>query len=137
MADRLCALRLRCGAAVVGAAVLAAGCGSADHGPPPSSSSGSPTAQLEIGNTLSYASVGTTADLDCADGKSLNVGGSNNTLTVHGTCASVTVGGTDNKVTVDRIDGDLSVVGFNNTVSYKQGEPHVTDLGSNNTINKS
>ena len=135
MAVRIPDPRIRCAVAVVGAVLLAAGCGSADHGPPPSSS-GSPTAQLEIGNTLSYASVGTTAELDCADGKSLNVGGSNNTLTVHGKCAAVTVGGTDNKVTIDAIDGDLSVVGFNNTVTYKQGEPHVTDLGSNNTVKK-
>ena len=38
--------------------------------------------QVEIGNTINYGSFGTTADIDCADGKSLNVGGSNNTLTV-------------------------------------------------------
>ena len=49
---------------------------------------GTSGAQVEIGNTINYGSFGTTADIDCADGKSLNIGGSNNTLTVKGTCAS-------------------------------------------------
>ena len=63
------------------------------------------------------------------DGKSLNVGGSNNTLRVTGTCASVSVGGADNTITVSRIDGELSVVGLNNTVRYQEGDPRVNDQG--------
>ena len=42
------------------------------------------------------------------DGKSLNVGGSNNTLTVKGSCASVNIGGADNKVVFDKIGTELS-----------------------------
>ena len=91
---------------------------------------------LEIGNTINYGSFGTTADIDCADGKSLNVGGSNNTLTVKGTCANVNIGGADNKVTLDKVDKELSVVGLNNTVTYKHGDPKVNDTGSGNTISK-
>ncbi|BBU24223.1 DUF3060 domain-containing protein [Mycobacterium xenopi] len=115
-----------------------AGCGPKNKGAAPSTTttSGSSTAQFEVGNTLNYGSFGTTADLDCADGKSLNVGGSNNTLTVKGTCSSVSIGGADNKITFDKVDKQLSVVGLNNTVTYKSGDPKVENLGSNNTITK-
>ena len=74
----------------------------------PTATAGSSGAQVEIGNTINYGSFGTTADIDCADGKSLNVGGSNNTLTVKGTCANVNIGGADNKITFDKIDKELS-----------------------------
>jgi hypothetical protein len=90
---------------------------------------------VEVGNTVNYGSFGTTAEIDCADGKSLNVGGSNNTLTVKGSCASVNIGGADNKITFEKIDKELSVVGLNNTINYK-GEPKVNNLGSGNTLNK-
>ena len=60
-----------------------------------------------MGNTINYGSFGTTADIDCGDGKSLNVGGFNNTLTVKGTCGTVNIGGGDNKITVDQIDREL------------------------------
>jgi hypothetical protein len=103
---------------------------------PPTATVGTSGAQVEVNNTINYGSFGTTADIDCADGKSLNVGGSNNTLTVKGTCASVNIGGADNKVTFDKVDKDISVVGFNNTVGYKDGDPKVNDLGSGNTIKK-
>ena len=114
-----------------------AGCGakSSDTNSP-TATVGSSGGQVEIGNTINYGSFGTTADIDCADGKSLNVGGSNNTLTVKGTCASVNIGGADNKITFDKIDKDLSVVGLNNTVTYKDGDPKVNDLGSGNKISK-
>jgi Protein of unknown function (DUF3060) len=93
-------------------------------------------AQFDIGNTINYGSLGTTTTLDCGDGKSLNVGGSNNTLTVTGTCGTVSIGGADNKITIDKIDKQLNVVGFNNTITYKGGNPKVDNLGSGNTINK-
>ena len=124
----------------------AAGCGQGNHGAVPSSGSPSssrpaPTtsstgAQFDIGNTINYGSLGTTTTLDCGDGKSLNVGGSNNTLTVKGSCGTVSIGGADNKITIDKIDNQLNVVGFNNTISYKDGDPKVENLGSGNTINK-
>jgi Protein of unknown function (DUF3060) len=122
------------------------GCGSKnDNTVPSTSSSASSTAtpsttrtgaQFDIGNTINYGSLGTTTTLDCGDGKSLNVGGSNNTLTVKGTCGTVSIGGADNKITIDKIDRQLNVVGFNNTISYKDGDPKVDNLGSGNTINK-
>src|SRR6478672_9681639 len=102
----------------------------------PLATAGTSGAQVEIGNTINYGSFGTTADIDCADGKSLNIGGSNNTLTVKGSCANVNIGGADNKVTFDKIDKEISVVGLNNTVTYKDGDPKVNDTGSNNNISK-
>jgi hypothetical protein len=103
-------------------------------GPAPSTTSTG--AQFDIGNTINYGSLGTTTTLDCGDGKSLNVGGSNNTLTVKGSCGTVSIGGADNKITIDKIDKQLNVVGFNNTISYKAGDPKVDNLGSGNTIHK-
>jgi Protein of unknown function (DUF3060) len=107
----------------------------------PSSTNSTPSttstgAQFDIGNTINYTSLGTTTTLDCGDGKSLNVGGSNNILTVNGTCGTVSIGGADNKLTIDKIDKHLNVVGFNNTITYKDGNPKVENLGSGNTINK-
>jgi Protein of unknown function (DUF3060) len=114
------------------------GCG-ADSGDTtsPTATVGTSGAQVEIGNTINYGSFGTTADIDCADGKSLNVGGSNNTLTVTGTCASVNITGADNKINFDKIDKELRVVGLNNTVKYSDGDPAVNNLGSGNNIEKS
>ncbi|HEX4558093.1 MAG TPA: DUF3060 domain-containing protein [Mycobacterium sp.] len=125
-----------CGA-IAACALGLAGCGSQGKDTnAPTATAGSSGAQVEIGNTINYGSFGTTADLDCADGKSLNVGGSNNTLTVKGTCASVNIGGADNKITFEKVDKNMSVVGLNNTVSYKNGDPKVSDLGSGNKISK-
>lgn len=113
-------ITLACASALVG-------CGSGD---------GRSGRAIEVANTINYGSFGTTTEIDCADGKSLNVGGSNNTLTVKGSCASVSVGGADNKITVARIDGELSVVGLNNTITYSDGSPAVHDAGSGNRIGK-
>ena len=114
-----------------------AGCGSeSGDTTSPTITAGTSGAQVEVGNTINYGSFGTTAEVDCADGKSLNVGGSNNTLTVRGTCASVNIGGADNKITFDKIDKELSVVGLNNTVTYKDGDPKINNLGSGNDIKK-
>jgi DUF3060 family protein len=116
--------------AALGATGLA---GCSDSGSP-TVSAGSSGVQVEIANTINYGSVGTTADIDCADGKSLTVGGSNNTLTVKGTCSNVNVGGADNRLTFDEIVDALNVVGLNNTVSYSNGQPKVNDTGSGNSI---
>jgi hypothetical protein len=128
----------RLGCAVAAVAVLAvAGCGAESNDTnKPTASRGTSQGQVEVGNTINYGSFGQTAEIDCADGKSLNLGGSNNTLTVKGTCASVNIGGADNKITFDKVDKDISVVGVNNTVTYKDGDPKVSDLGSGNQISR-
>ncbi len=123
-------------ATVTLAAPTLAACGSDGTDGSPTMTAGTSGAQVEIGDTINYGSFGTTADIDCADGKSLNIGGSNNTLTVNGTCTSVNIGGADNKVTLERVDNELTVVGLNNTVNYRAGDPKVNDTGSNNSIAK-
>jgi hypothetical protein len=128
---------IRLFAAVTVTALAIAGCGSeSKETNRPTATAGSSGAQVEIGNTINYGSFGTTADIDCADGKSLNIGGSNNTLTVKGACSNVNIGGADNKVTFDKVDKEISVVGLNNTVTYKDGDPKINDTGSNNKISK-
>ena len=123
--------------AAIGAMGLS-GCGANSSDPnSPTMTAGTSGLQVEIANTINYGSVGTTADIDCADGKSLTIGGSNNTLTVKGTCANVNIGGADNRITLEKITNGLSVVGLNNTVAYKDGDPKVNDLGSGNSIKKS
>lgn len=123
----------------IAAAVLAlglAGCGSDGDQGAPTVTAGTSGAQVQIGNTINYGSFGTEADIDCGQGKALNVGGSNNTLTITGSCSSVNIGGADNKVTLDQVETEISVVGIDNTVVYKGGDPKVEDLGSGNTVSK-
>ena len=93
-------------------------------------------ASIEVANTINYGSFGTRADIDCGDGKSLNVGGSNNTLKVVGRCGSISVGGADNKLTVEYVERDLSVTGLNNTVTYRAGNPRIEDSGPGNRITR-
>ena len=112
------------------------GCGGGEDSAAPTVTAGTSGAQVEIGNTINYGSFGTTADIDCAQGKALNVGGSNNTLTIKGNCSSVNIGGADNKVTLDHVDTEISVVGIDNDVIYKGGDPKVEDLGSGNKVSK-
>ncbi|MGI9124523.1 MAG: DUF3060 domain-containing protein [Mycobacterium sp.] len=111
---------------LLAALALLAGCGS-DDGDRQTS---------EATDMINYGSFGTKADIDCAAGKSVKVGGSNNRLTVTGVCASVSVEGADNTITVERIEGELSVVGINNTIVYRHGDPAVSDDGSGNRISK-
>ncbi|MUL77398.1 DUF3060 domain-containing protein [Mycolicibacterium sp. CBMA 226] len=124
------------------AALVLTGCGSQDSktGSAGSSTAGTSavptTAQVEVGNTINYSAVGTTREIDCGNGKSLTVGGANNTLTVKGTCAKANIGGTDNKVTFDKVDQELDVVGMHATVAYKAGSPKVTNTGTGNTVTK-
>lgn len=121
---------------ILAAAVCVAGCGGSKDAASKPSRSKSFNAQLEFGHTINYGSFGTTAEVDCADGKSLNVGGSNNTLRVRGTCESVNVSGADNRITVERVNKSLTITGLDNTVTYRRGEPKVDDNGSGNTVNR-
>ena len=112
--------------AALTAVLVLAGCGSRDDGP-----------STPVEAVISFGSFGTKADLDCGQGKSLSVGGSNNTLKVTGACASVSVSGADNTITLERVDGELTVVGLNNTVTYRAGEPAVDDSGTGNRVSRS
>jgi hypothetical protein len=120
-------------------AVLAtglAGCGGQGSDSTSTATIGPSGAQVQVGNTINYGSFGTTAEVDCANGKSLDVGGSNNTLTVLGTCSSVKIAGADNKIVFDKIDEALAVYGLNNTVTIKAGDPKIDNRGQGNDVKK-
>ena len=119
---------------VVGLVVLVTALGITSCGSKKQEAAKPPVA--EMGNTINDGTFGKTDTLDCADGKSLNIGGSKNTLTVKGRCASVIIGGDDNKITFEKVDTELTIAGLNNTVSYRDGDPQVQDLGTGNTITK-
>jgi hypothetical protein len=121
--------RIVIGSLLLVTAVGIAGCGSDEQEAP-----GPPVA--EINNTINDGTFGRTATVDCADGKGLNIGGSQNTLTVTGRCGSVVIGGDENKITFERVDTEIIVAGLNNTVSYHDGDPQIQDLGTGNTITK-
>ncbi|MBU3751148.1 MAG: DUF3060 domain-containing protein [Mycobacterium sp.] len=106
----------------IGLVLLSAGCASAEEGP--------------AGDLITYGSMGARTQIDCENGKTLDVSGSNNTLTVVGRCASVSVGGADNTITVAQVDDQLTVDGINNTITYRAGEPKITDAGKGNRISR-
>ena len=116
---------LRITVAAAATAMTVGGCGGETPRPNP-----------EATGTLGYGSVGTTAQIDCGGGKSLDITGSNNILTVAGDCWSVRVSGADNRIRASRIDGDVSVTGINNTIEYRDGDPAVHDEGSGNRIGR-
>jgi hypothetical protein len=126
---------LRTVAAVSIAGLTLTACGGGSGGSP-TMTAGQSGVQVEISNTINYGSTGTTTTLDCGDGKSLTIGGSNNTITVKGTCGTVNIGGPDNKVTLDDVTGSITTVGLNNIVVYKNGSPKINDVGTNNSISK-
>lgn len=123
------------GAIIAAACIGLTGCTST-HGGSGSGSSSAANFPVEVGNTINYTSTGSNTVLDCANGKSLTVGGANNTLTVDGTCTTVNVGGTDNKVALDKVTTELDVVGMNAAVTYKDGAPKVTTTGKGSTVHK-
>ncbi|MCB9440865.1 MAG: DUF3060 domain-containing protein [Mycolicibacterium sp.] len=104
----------------------ATGCGS---------DSGTSDGHGKPGDAITYAGVGTTMTVDCGDGRSLTVTGSNNTLTVTGRCANVDVPGNDNRLRATAITGRIHASGINNTVRYDDGNPQV-DAAAGNTVRK-
>lgn len=131
MVSNSVATTVTAGALVLLTTVAVSSCGSKKQEAAP----GPPLA--EMGNTINDGTFGATETRDCADGKSLNIGGSQNTFTVRGRCDSVIVGGDDNTITFDTIGTELIVAGLNNTITYRDGEPWVQDLGEGNSITKS
>src|SRR4051812_49830942 len=108
-------MRVRLLAVAAVGVVLVAGCGSESKDTnTPTATAGSSGAQVEVGNTINYGSFGTTADIDCADGKSLNIGGSHNTPTRQGTPPKPKNRGAPQQTTVPKDHKKKSVVGPNN-----------------------
>jgi len=122
------------GVAVAGLGLVGCGSGGTTDGTPvPTTSS---TARAGIGSALHYSSFGTEADIDCGDGRALDISGSNNTLTVSGNCAQVSITGADNRVRLDKVTDSLEVGGLNNSVVYLDGDPDVVNSGTGNHIRR-
>lgn len=122
---------LLAGAVLLTVSVGSAGC---EAEPTPKPSRTTKNYDGRFANMINYESFGTTSQLDCADGRSLTVAGSNNRLTVHGRCETVNILGADNRITIERVDKSLTISGLNNSVTYRGGDPTVDDRGSGNTI---
>ncbi len=123
----------------LGAAALTlslVGCGS-DTAPENTAAPTTTTpARAGAGSALHYSSFGTEADIDCGDGRALDISGSNNTLRVVGNCASVSITGADNRVQLEKVTDALEVGGLNNTVAYVDGEPDIVNSGTGNRIRR-
>ena len=91
-------------------------------------------ARADTGNTITFGSSDATEKVDCASGKSLNVAGDNNTLTVTGSCVELTVGGSGNTIGCDQVDESITVVGSENKITCKGGQPAVLNSGNDNSI---
>ncbi|CPZ46490.1 Protein of uncharacterised function (DUF3060) [Mycobacteroides abscessus] len=110
--------------------------------PPSTSTSTSPSAstptsaKVNIGDETVIGYFGQTTTATCEAGKSLNITGANNTLTITGPCETVTVSGFSNTVTFGELKTEVTVTGYGNKLTYKTGEPKVNNYGSNNTIQK-
>ncbi|RKH88981.1 DUF3060 domain-containing protein [Corallococcus sp. AB045] len=78
-----------------------------------------------------------TATHACTPGSTVEITGTDNTVTLTGECKSVTVNGTDNKVKVEAT-GAISVTGNSNSVTWKRGlgksKPKVSRTGTDNKV---
>ncbi|MDO3129185.1 DUF3060 domain-containing protein [Mycobacteroides abscessus subsp. bolletii] len=102
-----------------------------------STSASTPTsAKVNIGDETVIGYFGQTTTATCEAGKSLNITGANNTLTITGPCETVTVSGFSNTVTFGELKTEVTVTGYGNKLTYKTGEPKINNYGSNNTIGK-
>src|SRR4051812_49482866 len=98
-------MRVRLLAVAAVGVVLVAGCGSESKDTnTPTATAGSSGAQVEIGNTINYGSFGTTADIDCADGKSLNIGGAHKNPNPEGAGPHPEKGGAPHKGTPHHVE---------------------------------
>lgn len=121
-------------AIALGAITIAFGIAGCESEPAPKSARISKNYDGRFSNVVSYESFGTTAAVDCAEGKTLDVVGSNNKLTVRGRCDEVKVAGADNRITIEWVEKALTITGLNNSVTYRGGQPRVANRGSGNTI---
>jgi Protein of unknown function (DUF3060) len=89
------------------------------------------------GNQAGFVASGQTATLDCAGGKAA-VLGSNNVLTVSGSCTGLDMYGSGNKITVQfGPAAEISFVGSGNSIRWTSSDgkpPKVSYVGSGNEL---
>ena len=82
---------------------------------------------------IAFTGIGQTRAHACKAGENVDVGGTDNELTLTGPCGAVTVAGLSNEVTLDTA-ASLEVSGRNNLVTYSSGEPRVSKSGTGNRV---
>lgn len=84
--------------------------------------------------------VGVTKTIEATGDETIRIEGTNNKVTIKGSCNAVKIEGVDNSVTVDEVKS-VSIEGTGNKVSYKKtsasdGKIVTAIAGVNNKINK-
>ena len=115
------------GVVIMSLTVVSSGCSKKE-------STSATTASGAPADTVMYDSTGTTQTLDCASGKSLNVTGDKNTLTVTGTCAELRVGGNGNQIKCAEVTKLVVTTGTDNKITCKAGQASVDDTGGNTIV---
>ncbi|TDV47024.1 DUF3060 domain-containing protein [Actinophytocola oryzae] len=82
---------------------------------------------------LTVTESGLADTLDCGTGNYVVVDGSNNGLTITGTCTTVTVNGHDNTLRLAEAS-EITVAGVFNTIAWASGNPTVSDTGTQNKV---
>ena len=80
-----------------------------------------------------FTGIGQTQSHACTEGENIDVGGTNNDVTLTGKCGEVTVAGLENTVVLETA-ASIDVSGKNNEVTWSKGEPKVTRSGTNIAI---
>ncbi|MBK7860732.1 MAG: carboxypeptidase regulatory-like domain-containing protein [Archangiaceae bacterium] len=76
-----------------------------------------------------FTGIAQSKDHACREGEDIDVGGTNNHVTLTGRCGAVTVAGIGNQVTLESAS-EIEVDGRSNTVSYRKGEPKISKPGA-------
>lgn len=80
-----------------------------------------------------FTGIGQTQSHACSEGENVDVGGTNNEVTLTGRCGEVTVAGLENTVILEAA-ASIDVSGKHNEVTWSKGEPKVTRSGSNRVV---
>ncbi len=82
-----------------------------------------------------FTGIAQTEEHACAPGEDIDVSGTNNHLTLTGSCGEVTVSGLGQTVSIERAAA-ITLSGKNNTVTWAHGEPKVTKSGAGNQASR-
>jgi hypothetical protein len=86
-------------------------------------------AVAKVDGGTAFTGVAQTKTYACSDGEDVDVGGTNNSISLTGKCGRITIAGIGNSVSLDTA-ASIEAGGRNNTVTYASGEPKVTKPGT-------
>jgi hypothetical protein len=82
----------------------------------------------KVDGGTAFTGIAQTKSHTCKDGEDIDVGGTNNQISLTGRCGKVTVEGIGNTVCLETA-ASIDAGGRNNTVTYTRGEPKVSRPG--------